>query len=110
MNYTALYVCDTTSSAGDNVIIAAPGTGQRICIMSFSIQNESATPTTMILKDGSTDRFRFLGQNQGDSMTWGWGLEQEWRLAENSALNLNLSGANQCGYNVAYFIENVYKS
>jgi hypothetical protein len=98
-------VCGTKSSSGDNELIAAPGSGVRIVVTGFVIQNESANATTMILKDGSTNKIRVLGQNQGDGLTHIFTPGREWRLTADQALNLNLSGANQCGYTVFYFTE-----
>lgn len=106
-NYTLIHITGTESTSGDTELVAAPGSGFRIVVTAFTMQNESGTATTMKMKDGNTDRFRILGQNQGDGIDRQFNLEQEWRLTENSALNFNLSGANQCGYNVSYFLENV---
>jgi hypothetical protein len=98
----------TAAASGDNVIIAAPGTGQRLVVTAFVIQNESATATTMILKDGDSPtggRWRCLGQNQGDGLAMIFHPQHPWRLSLNSPLVLNLSGANQCGYSVQYYTE-----
>jgi hypothetical protein len=106
-NYTLIHITGTESTSGDNELVAAPGSGFRIVVTALTMQNESAVATTMKMKDGSTDKFRILGQNQGDGLGREFNLEQEWRLSENSALNFNLSGNNSCGYNVSYFLENV---
>ena len=95
----------TAATSGDNDLIAAPGLGNRIVIVSFCIQNESTTATTMILKDGATAFRRVLGQYQGDGVAVTYGPGREKRLAESAKLVLNLSGANSCGYSVDYFIE-----
>ena len=58
------------------------------------MQNESSTATTFTLKDGSTVKYRYLAQNQGDSLGRVYDDEWEWRLTEATALILNLSGAN----------------
>ena len=97
----------TVSASGDTTLIAAPGASYRLVVTSFVIQNESSTATTMILKDGSTNKRRVLGQNQGDGLAMVFAPGSEWRLSENAALVLNLSGANQCGYTVDYFTEAV---
>ena len=105
MDYILTHISGTKDTSGDNELIPAPGAGKRIVVTSFVIQNESSSATTMILKDGSSNKWRFLGQNQGDYLSKDFGLKQEWRLTANQALNLNLSGNNQCGYSIAYFIE-----
>lgn len=102
-----LNVCGTASSAGDNAIIAAPAAGTRIVITKYVIQNESATATTMLLKDGATAFRRILAQNQGDGLAEKFSSDEYKRLAAATALNFNLSGANSCGYSVDYFIEAV---
>ena len=99
---TTTRITGTESASGDNELIAAPGAGYKLVIYYFMIENESSTATTMILKDGSTAKYRRLGQNQGDGLTREFPRGDPWELAENAALNLNLSGANQCGYNVEY--------
>jgi hypothetical protein len=100
-----LYVTGTVSDSGDNELVAAPGSNIRIIVVAFVIQNESSTATTMILKEGSTARFRVLGQNQGDGLTFCFAPGREWKLAANTALNLNLDGANACGFSIAYYTE-----
>ncbi len=98
----ATRITGTKAASGDNELIAAPGVGQHIEVRWFIIQNESATATTMILKDGATATIRYLAQNQGDGLTHRFPSGAPWALTANAALNLNLSGANQCGYTVEY--------
>jgi hypothetical protein len=105
LDRTLLSVTGTKAESGDNTIIAATDANNRIVIVSFSIQNESATATTMILKDGATAFRRCLGQNQGDGIAITYTPGREKRLSAAAALVLNLSGANACGYSVDYFIE-----
>jgi hypothetical protein len=108
MNQTLRSATGTYATSGDNTaLIAAPGAYQRIVIVSFAIQNESATATTLILKDGTVAFRRVLGQAQGDGVAVTYPPGREKRLSENAALVLNLSGANTCGYSVDYFIETV---
>ena len=98
-------VTGTAATSGDNELIAAPGAGVRIVVTAFVIQNESATATTMILRDGTTAKWRCLGQNQGDGLAVVLPPGRAWKLTANAALNLNLSGANSCGYSVQYYTE-----
>lgn len=101
------YVSGTKASSGDNELVATPGAGLRLVVVSFVIQNESAVATVMILRSATTPVWRVLGQNQGDGLTKDFPMGYEWKLAENEALNLNLDGANSCGYSVAYRLESV---
>lgn len=100
-----LSVTGTKNGNGDNELIAAPGAKVRIVITSITLQNESTTATTMILKAGSTAFLRVLGQNQGNGRALDLPPGREYRLPLNTALNLNLSGANQCGYTIFYYLE-----
>jgi hypothetical protein len=105
MDQPLLSVSGTKNGNGDNELIAAPAAGNRIVIVRYSIQNESTTATTLILKDGATAFSRVLAQNQGDGLTVHYPVGREKRLTAATALNMNLSGANSCGYSVDYFIE-----
>jgi hypothetical protein len=88
-------------------IVAAPGAGSRIVVSSFTIQNESATATVMVLREGGVDVERVLGQNQGDGLARAYPVGREWRLPENTALNYALDGANSCNYSIHYWVEGV---
>lgn len=100
--------CGTVVTTADNPVLLAPGGGNRIVVTAFCIQNESGTATTMILRAAATTNgWRCLGQNQGDGLSIVFAVGREWRLPENTALNLNLSGNNSCGYSVSWFLEAV---
>jgi len=102
---TVTRAAGTKAGAGDNELVATPGAGQRIVVAFWTAQNESAVATTVIMKSGATNVFRFLAQNQGDVYGVDFFPGREWNLAENEALNMNLSGANSHGYNVGYWTE-----
>lgn len=107
-NTIALSVaCSTASSSGDNSIISAPGAGLKIVIVGLIIQNESSTATTMRLFNGAGGSVlaRCLGQNQGDGLTVSFPGDTRLKLSGNTALVLNLSGANSCGYTIWYYTE-----
>ena len=89
------------ASNGDNPVISAPGVGLSIYVTHLVIQNESATTTTIILKD-SSDKLRIL-QAQRDSLDLIFPERREMKLSINTALILNLSGANACGYSIGYY-------
>lgn len=99
---TITYITGTISTSGDNTIVAAPGSGLSIYITHLVLQNESATATTIILKD-SGNRMRYLGQTQGSGLVLTFPERREIKLAVNTALILNLSGANSCGYSIGYY-------
>jgi hypothetical protein len=102
---TLLQVSGTKSASGDNELIAAPGAGARIVVVKFMVQNISAVATTILLKDGSTEKEGVLAQNQGDGYAARFPIDARWKLAANSPLNMNLSGANTCRYSIGYYIE-----
>jgi hypothetical protein len=95
----------TKSSSGDNSVISAPGSGQRLVIPYCKVQNESSTATTALFKSGSTEIDRVLLQSQGDGYGWTHPRGHEVRLGENEAFVLNLSGANSHGITGGYFTE-----
>ena len=99
---TITYVSATIATSGDNTIVAAPGSGLSIYITHLGLQNESTTATTIILK-GSSDLLRWLGQIQGSGLALTFPERREIKLATDTALILNLSGANSVGYSIGYY-------
>lgn len=92
-------VSGTAAVSGNNTLITAPAAGYRITVYALYIQNESATATTINLRDAVTRWRALLAQ-------YGWFiLDTPWRLNAATALTLNLSGANSHGYSVQYAIE-----
>jgi hypothetical protein len=102
-----LFATGTAASSGDNTLIAAPGGGAQIRILALQIQNESATPTTLILKFGAVSKWRTLAQLQGDGLSIPLPAGRGWPVGVGNALVLNLSGANSCGYSICYSVEAV---
>lgn len=94
---TASATSGTKAVAGNNTLLPAPGAGKRIVVHFMDVQNESATATTVLLVD-IVARFRFLL----DQYRMAYVLD--WRLNANTALTMNLSGANSIGYNIQYSI------
>jgi pectate lyase len=99
---TITSVSGTIAISGDNTIVAAPGSGLSIYITHLVLQNESTTATTIILK-GSSNLLRCLGQTQGSGLALTFPERREIKLATNTALILNLSGANSVGYSIGYY-------
>ena len=97
-----LYVTGTIATTGDNTIVVAPGSGLSIYITHILIQNESATSTTVIVKD-TANKIRFLAQTQGTLFSAIFPERREIKLTADTALILNLSGANSIGYSIGYY-------
>lgn len=103
---TTLY--ENVSTSGDNIVVAAPGAGHNILVTSFTIQNESAVATQMIIHSGSTTNgWRWLCQAQGSGLSKDFPCNDPWRLGNNENLNVTLFGANLCSVSVKYFTEPV---
>lgn len=105
--HTWSYATGTTSTSGDNTIVAAPGAGYRLVVSELACQLETTTATTYIWKDGVTARRRVRAGADGDGVYLVFALGSQWKLAENAALVLNLSGANASGYTVRYRTERI---
>ena len=99
---TLQYVTGTINVQGNNQIIAAPGAGLSIYITHLVLQNESAVSTTIILRD-TDNRLRCLAAAQGSGIALVFPDRGEIKLVANTALNLNLSGNNVCGYSIGYY-------
>ncbi len=99
-----LSATNTISSSGDTTVISAVA-GKQIVITYLAIQNESANPTTIIYKKGSTPIGRVFGQNQGDGIAVPFDSNHEYKLPVNTAFVINLSGANTCGYTIFYYLK-----
>lgn len=103
-----LIASSTASSSGDNSIITAPGPALSIVIVGVILQLEGSTATTMRLTNGAggSTICRVLAQNQGDGLlALGFPTDIRPKLSANTALVLNLSGANACGYTIWYYTE-----
>ena len=106
-----VYLSGTISTSGNNTIVVAPGSGNYIRILNLELQNESAVETLTIVRSGtSTDRRRVLLSPKG---TFGFRDRVEYHphspldLATNTALVINLNGANTIGYNITYVTRTV---
>lgn len=101
------FVTGTVAASGDTTLIAAPGAGLTLVLVFVQLQNESTTATTLKFKFGSSEVYRLLAQNQGEGVVAHLPAGREWRVGANLPLVLNLSGANSCGYSLAYYVEAV---
>lgn len=97
----------TAALSGSNTLIAAPGAGLRIVVVEVQLQLEAATATVGLLKDGAAGStlLRWRGVNDGDGVIHQWPPDARLRLATNTALVLDLSGANSVGYTLYYYTE-----
>jgi hypothetical protein len=98
----------TASTSGDNIIIAAPGEGKAIDLITWSWWNKTNTETSVILKSASIaniDNYITDKLGNGKLFTIPGGFKVQ--LAENEALVLNLSAANEHGYFVLYQIYDI---
>ena len=94
------------ASSGDNTVIAAPGAGMRLRVKYLVVQNVSTTDTTALIKWGeSTEHDFLLAGKLGVTVNNDKG--EEWRLPENTALIVNLSGANAHKANFRYAVERI---
>jgi hypothetical protein len=106
--YKALaWLPGTVAALGQTELVAAPGAGQRIVVTLFLFQNLTAVATTVILEAGTTDLVRGTTGTQYSSFSGSFLVGRELKLPVNTALNVDLSGANSHNYNVAYYTESV---
>lgn len=94
-----------TAAALTNVLVPAPGAGLRIVVRYWVVQNESATASTAILRNGGAGAFRYHAQNQGDGLGAFFTAGDDWELSTNTAVNLILSAAVSWGYSIGFWIE-----
>jgi len=96
-----------SSTSGDTSAISAPGAGIRIVLAAVVMQNLSSTATTIKLTNGAsgTVLVEVLGQNQGDGLMFVFPPDTRPKLSANTALTLNLSGANSCKASGLYYTE-----
>lgn len=96
-----------SSASGDTQAIAAPGANVRIVLGAVVLQNLSSTATTIKLTNGAsgTVLVEVLGQNQGDGLMFVFPPDMRPKLSGNTALTLNLSGANSCKASGLYYTE-----
>ena len=104
---TLLFATGTAAVSGDNTIIASPSVNQEIVIVAIQIQNESVSETLAIIKFGSTAKWRFLAKEKGSGFTIPIQNGYAWHVGVNTAVVLNLNGANQFGYNIIYYTKAV---
>lgn len=111
VNAAVVPLSGTSADAGANTVVAAPGEGQRLVVVSFQLQNEVATEQTAQLHEESTAtkgvRLFAPADNAGFGTRAVLPDGARWKLAENKALVLTLSAATVVGWSVGYYTEAV---
>lgn len=99
-------ITGSSSSAGDNTMVAAPGSGRRIVWRKIKLVNGAASAQTCIIKYGSTSKMTSIfGANIGQGEVY---YEEEGKpLPENTALINNMSGSTLASWDVDYLTESV---
>lgn len=95
-----------TTVAQANELVAAPGAGNRIVVSYLYAHDEAGTGNAIEFRDGATAFARF----DKDNTPFAIGpvpAGREFRLTENTALNMQLQNATLTGYTVWYFVEAV---
>jgi hypothetical protein len=95
----------TVGTTGDSTLIAAPSAGQRLVISGLRVQNATSTATSVLFKGGASNIFRVRSASDSGGLSENYGLGDEIRLPEASALVVNQSGANSHEYSIRYWIE-----
>jgi hypothetical protein len=97
-------IATTEADSGVNTVVAAPGANVRIVVKELVVQNASSTTTTVLVESGETTCWRVtLGEREAFVLSFPAG--EEWRLAANAALVVDLSGANSHNVSGRYFTE-----
>lgn len=90
------------SSSGDNSILAAPVAGREHKLRFMQVQNASGVDTTALIKFGSTTVLPVVMPAKGDGECLPIEDEMSARVGDNTALIVNLSGANATWVTVWY--------
>jgi hypothetical protein len=105
------FLSGTSDSAGANTVVAAPGEGSRLVVVSFQLQNEVATEQTVQLHEEGTAtkgvRLFAPADNAGFGTRAVLPDGARWKLAENKGLVLTLAAATAVGWSVSYYTEAV---
>lgn len=103
---TLLFGVINTSSSGDNTLVAAPGTGLKIKVVSYVLVASSAVSVKFTSGAAGTNLCgaMSLSANGGVSACGQVGSHLL-EAASNTALVLNLSGAVQVSGHYSYFVE-----
>lgn len=98
------YASGTCAGSGDNILVAAPGSGYQIVVSKILLQALTAVATTALLKWGSTEIGGLLINTQYAWAVVDFNAPDRLVGGDNQPLLLNLSGANQFRYMVIYYV------
>jgi hypothetical protein len=102
------YACGTVSSTGGVTVVNSPASGKRIVITRLKVQNESATETLAQVKAASTVLERLLlDATKGTGETLIYPIDARPKGGDAEAISIDLDGANQVGYTIHYYEEDV---
>ena len=101
---TKNYATGTIATLGDNTVVAAAGSGNRISIAYLVLTNEAATANTVIVKSGAVNRARFFLPANSTLPPIEFPISFPLETAANTALILNLSAATSVGYSIGYYV------
>ena len=94
------------TATGDTVVIAAPGVGQHLEVLTFQVTNASATASLVYLKAGAGSLVypSQLTPNWPNNVFAFQSNGQRFVLPTNTALNLNQTAIGAIHYTLDYFI------
>ena len=98
----------TVATAGNTQVGPTPAATERIVITAFQIQNETATATTVLLKDGiapAAGRWRVRCPSDGGGAIVTFDGQHPLRLSAGNRITLNLSVATTVGYSFQFYRE-----
>lgn len=102
---TRLFGVEDTIGATN--IIAAPGAGYAIRLITYKIWNNVATDNVVTLKDGASAIDGYRLTTKGSGWIESTHPYETITLTENTALTIDLSAATEVGYSIRYFIVEV---
>jgi len=96
----------TTAALGDTPVIASPGVGLRLALLSVSIRNNNGANNLVTLKETASglvlDTTPTTAVGSGNTSTYPFPAMKT--LAFNQGLTINLSAANSIAYTVDYTV------
>lgn len=100
------YAFVNASSSGANMLVAAPGAGIKIRVISL-VAVCGVAATSMKLQSASTDISALFAFSANGGMVLNENKSGWFSTAANEALNVNLSGSNAVGVSITYILTTV---
>ncbi len=98
------WMIGTVASAGDNVALAAPGSGQQYIVAKLQVQNQGSDPVTVTVKWGNRKVWKFYLFDVGAVGRLDFQVPDHMEGRDNQPLLLNLSAAVSVGYCVQWYV------